>query len=63
MTYRQLIEQLQKLTEEQLDCSVTVEDVDYEECLLAEEPLGTLSGSFVPNRVGDFEIICEGELK
>ena len=63
MTYRQLIEQLQKLTEEQLDRTVTVEDVDYEECFLAEEPLGTLSGSFVPNQAGDFDIISKGELK
>ena len=31
MTYRELIEQLEKLTEEQLNCTVTVEDINYEE--------------------------------
>ena len=31
MTYRELIEQLEKLTEEQLDCTVTIEDINYEE--------------------------------
>ena len=36
MTYRQLIEQLQKLTEEQLDCTITVEDAYEDECRVAE---------------------------
>ena len=31
MTYRELIEQLEKLTKEQLDCTVTIEDINYEE--------------------------------
>ena len=41
MTYRQLIEQLQKLTEEQLDCSVTVEDAYETECRAAELRIST----------------------
>ena len=32
MTYRELIETLEKLTEEQLDCTVTVDDLYDEEC-------------------------------
>ena len=32
MTYRELIETLEKLTEEQLDCTVTVEDLYHQEC-------------------------------
>ena len=31
MTYRELIEDLKKLTKEQLDCTVTVEDINYGE--------------------------------
>ena len=31
MTYRELIETLEKLTEEQLNCTVTVEDLYHEE--------------------------------
>ena len=31
MTYRELIKDLKKLTEEQLDCTVTVEDINYGE--------------------------------
>ena len=36
MTYRELIEQLEKLTEEQLECTVTVEDINYEEYCSAD---------------------------
>jgi len=36
MTYRQLIDQLEKLAEEQLDCVVTVEDPHEDECRAAE---------------------------
>ena len=32
MTYRELIEQLEKLTDEQLDCTVTVDSLDRREC-------------------------------
>ncbi len=31
VTYRELIEQLEKLTEEQLDCTVTVHHLHHEE--------------------------------
>ena len=31
MTYRELIKQLGQLTDEQLECTVTVEDINYEE--------------------------------
>ena len=36
MTYRELIEQLEKLTEEQLECTVTVEDLYDQECYSAD---------------------------
>jgi hypothetical protein len=36
MTYKQLIEELQKLTPEQLECDVTVEDSIDNECYPAE---------------------------
>lgn len=36
MTYRQLIEQLQKLDDEALSCDVTVEDSAENECYPAE---------------------------
>lgn len=36
MTYRELIEQLEKLTEEQLDCRVTVEDLYLQECFAGD---------------------------
>tara|TARA_Y100001973_G_scaffold95555_1_gene149107 strand:+ start:213 stop:386 length:174 start_codon:yes stop_codon:yes gene_type:complete len=36
MTYRELIEQLENLTKEQLDCIVTVEDAYENECRAAE---------------------------
>ena len=36
MTYRELIEQLKKLTEEQLDCDVTVQDLYEEEYYSAD---------------------------
>ena len=36
MTYRELIEQLEKLTEEQLECTVTVEDLYDQECYAAD---------------------------
>ena len=32
MTYRELIKQLEKLTAEQLDCTVTVDSLDRREC-------------------------------
>jgi len=32
MTYRELIEQLEKLTEEQLECTVTVDSLERREC-------------------------------
>ena len=36
MTYRELIEQLEKLTEEQLECTVTVQDLYQEEYYSAD---------------------------
>lgn len=36
MTYKQLIEELQKLSPEQLSCDVTVEDGTENECYPAE---------------------------
>jgi len=36
MKYRELLEELRKLPEEQLDCDVTVEDAYEGECRLAE---------------------------
>ena len=36
MTYRDLIKQLEKLTDEQLDCTMTVEDAYETECRAAE---------------------------
>jgi hypothetical protein len=36
MTYKELLNELQKLTEEQLSCTITVEDAHEEECHPAE---------------------------
>ena len=41
MTYRELLIELNKLSEEQLDCDITIEDIAEEECFSAKFRIGS----------------------